>query len=126
MTFEPSVYRFGRSAIDPQTRTIPVILLSARAGEESRVEGIATGADDYLVKPFSARELVARVSAQLQMARLRQEASASLRESEERLRSTLSAARMVAWHWDASDDRLVVSETAGRVFGLFPGSTGSS
>ena len=42
---------------DPQTATIPVIMLSARAGEEARVEGIQSGADDYLVKPFRAREL---------------------------------------------------------------------
>ena len=40
--------------------TLPVILLSARAGEESRVEGLQAGADDYIVKPFSARELLAR------------------------------------------------------------------
>ena len=45
-----------------QTAAIPVIMLSARAGEEARVEGIQSGADDYLVKPFSARELEARVS----------------------------------------------------------------
>lgn len=44
------------------TRNIPVIFLSARAGEEARVEGITAGADDYLTKPFSSRELLARVS----------------------------------------------------------------
>ena len=60
---------------DPRTSTIPAILLSARAGEESRVDGLAVGADDYLVKPFSARELLARVSAHLELNRLRQEAS---------------------------------------------------
>ena len=59
---------------DPATRAIPVILLSARAGEESRVEGLEAGADDYLVKPFSARELLARVGANLEMARVRREA----------------------------------------------------
>ncbi|MBD2562920.1 response regulator [Nostoc linckia FACHB-391] len=59
---------------DPQTRKIPIILLSARAGEEARVEGLEAGADDYLIKPFSARELLARVEAALKMARLRQEA----------------------------------------------------
>ncbi len=56
---------------DPATRAIPVVMLSARAGEEARIEGAASGADDYIVKPFSSRELVARVSAQLQLARLR-------------------------------------------------------
>jgi signal transduction histidine kinase len=54
---------------DPLTRGIPVIFLSARAGEESRIEGLSAGADDYLVKPFSARELLARVSTHLKIAR---------------------------------------------------------
>jgi PAS domain S-box-containing protein len=72
---------------DPRTASVPVILLSARAGEESRVEGVQAGADDYLVKPFSSRELLARVSAHLQMARLRREANESLRASEERFRT---------------------------------------
>jgi PAS domain S-box-containing protein len=65
---------------EPRTRPVPVVLLSARAGEESRVEGLAAGADDYLVKPFSARELLARVGAHLEMARVRREAAR--RESE--------------------------------------------
>ncbi|WP_437992130.1 ATP-binding protein [Sorangium sp. So ce145] len=56
---------------DERTRGVPVVMLSARAGEESRVEGLEAGADDYLPKPFSARELVARVATHLQLARLR-------------------------------------------------------
>jgi PAS domain S-box-containing protein len=60
---------------DPRTRAVPLVLVSARAGEESRVEGLAAGADDYLVKPFSGRELLARVSAHLEMARIRREAA---------------------------------------------------
>ena len=62
---------------DPQTATIPVIMLSARAGEEARVEGIQSGADDYLVKPFGARELKARVSGHIELARARREAAAA-------------------------------------------------
>jgi len=58
---------------DEQTRTIPVILLSARAGEESRVEAVQAGADDYLIKPFSARELLARVGGRLEISRLQRE-----------------------------------------------------
>lgn len=50
---------------DPRTRTLPIMLLSARAGEESRAEGANVGADDYKFKPFSARELLARVCSQL-------------------------------------------------------------
>src|SRR5579862_8349077 len=75
---------------DEQARTIPVILLSARAGEESRVEGIEAGADDYLIKPFSARELLARVSGRLEIARLQRDQELQLRlgqvELEQRVR----------------------------------------
>jgi signal transduction histidine kinase len=67
------------------TRTIPVILLSARAGEEARIEGMEAGADDYMVKPFTARELLARVGAHLALGRLRREAS----ERERSLRAEL-------------------------------------
>ena len=49
----------------PSIQDIPVILVSARAGEKSRIEGLEAGADDYLIKPFSARELIARVKANL-------------------------------------------------------------
>jgi signal transduction histidine kinase/DNA-binding response OmpR family regulator len=70
---------------DETLRETPVIMLSARAGEESRIEGIEGGADDYLVKPFSARELVARVDAHLKMARLRAAAEKRVRESQAQL-----------------------------------------
>ena len=59
---------------DPGTSSMPVLLLSARAGEEATVEGLQQGASDYLVKPFSARELLARVQLWLEIARLRKEA----------------------------------------------------
>ncbi|MFN7147489.1 MAG: PAS domain-containing protein, partial [Myxococcota bacterium] len=55
---------------DPRTSTVPVLLLSARAGEAARVEGLDAGADDYLEKPFTARELSARVEARLAQARV--------------------------------------------------------
>jgi signal transduction histidine kinase len=70
---------------EEETRTIPVVLLSARAGEESRVEGIEAGADDYLIKPFSARELLARVSGRLEIARLQRDRETQLRESQAEL-----------------------------------------
>ncbi|HEY9823963.1 MAG TPA: ATP-binding protein [Stenomitos sp.] len=59
---------------DPRTREIPIILLSARAGEEAIIEGLEAGADDYLIKPFSAQELLSRITAHLQIAQLRSEA----------------------------------------------------
>ena len=70
-----------------ETNTIPVILLSARAGEESRVDGLDAGADDYLTKPFTARELLARVSAHLAMRRRRMDAEEALKESQATLQS---------------------------------------
>ncbi|HEY1054905.1 MAG TPA: ATP-binding protein, partial [Emticicia sp.] len=58
---------------------IPVILITARAGEESRIEGYETGADDYMTKPFSANELLSRVKSQIKIAHARQEVEQRLR-----------------------------------------------
>ena len=77
---------------EARTATVPVMLLSARAGEESRLEGIAAGADDYVVKPFAARELVARVEARLLLSRMRRETEAALRESQGRLNAIYDTA----------------------------------
>jgi len=76
----------------PETKEIPIILLSARAGEEARVEGLGAGADDYLVKPFSARELIARVESTLKLSRLRQQTT----DRERILRSQAEAAQQEA------------------------------
>ena len=65
---------------DPATAAIPIVMLSARAGEESESEGLEAGADDYLVKPFTARELLARVGSHIAMHRLRLELTARERE----------------------------------------------
>jgi signal transduction histidine kinase len=74
-----------RLRADPATSTIPIIMLSARAGEESRVGGLVSGADDYLVKPFAARELIARVERQLlgALATARRDAEAASRAKDE-------------------------------------------
>jgi two-component sensor histidine kinase/FixJ family two-component response regulator len=69
---------------DPKLADVPVVLLSARAGEDAGIEGLQAGADDYLVKPFGARELLARVGSNLRMAQLR-------RGYEQRLASDLRA-----------------------------------
>jgi signal transduction histidine kinase len=76
---------------DPNLCDVPVILLSARAGEEAKVEGLDAGADDYLTKPFSARELLARVRANLELARVRSEATATMRELNESLAQRVEA-----------------------------------
>ena len=79
---------------DATLREVPVILLSARAGEEARVEGLDGGADDYLVKPFSARELLARVGALLELTRMRQ-------QSEERFAAFVRATSEVVYRMNA-------------------------
>ncbi|HVY93738.1 MAG TPA: ATP-binding protein, partial [Bryobacteraceae bacterium] len=76
---------------DPRTRAIPVILLSARAGEESRIEGVTAGADDYLTKPFSAGELLARVTTHLDLSRARQENLNAMRRLQEVSTKLISA-----------------------------------
>ncbi|HJU16406.1 MAG TPA: PAS domain-containing protein [Stellaceae bacterium] len=92
---------------DPDLAGLPVILLSARAGEEASRDGLEAGADDYLVKPFSARELIARVAANIETARIRRTAERSLRQAyerlrqdEERWRDALTAAAMGSWRAD--------------------------
>ena len=77
---------------DPALQELPVVFLSARAGEEARIEGIDAGVDDYLVKPFSARELHARVANTLLMARARREYLHATRAGEARRRFLLDFA----------------------------------
>ena len=88
----PKLDGFGllaRIRDDARLRDLPVIMLSARAGEEAQIEGLDAGADDYLTKPFSARELLARVAATLAMAALRRETAEAIRASEARAASVL-------------------------------------
>jgi len=75
----------GALRADHDLGDVPVILLSARAGEEARIEGLGAGADDYMVKPFTGRELLARVGALLELTQTR-------RENEARRRSDLEEA----------------------------------
>ncbi|MFZ0091862.1 MAG: response regulator, partial [Solirubrobacteraceae bacterium] len=73
----------------PETQDLPVILLSARAGEEETIRGLAAGADDYLPKPFSGRDLLARVRSHLELSQLRRQAAADVRAERHRLEQTL-------------------------------------
>jgi len=88
----PELDGFGLLAAlraDAVLRSLPMILLSARAGEESTIEGMEAGADDYLIKPFSARELIARVGAQIGISRMRRDAQRAVADSERRLRAII-------------------------------------
>ena len=113
---------------DPALRDLPVVVLSARAGEEAKVEGLEAGADDYLAKPFSARELLARVAANIALARLRREAAEAVRSSEavareqaERVQLALDAGAIIGtWVWDIPNDRLIADERFARSFNLSP------
>jgi DNA-binding response OmpR family regulator/signal transduction histidine kinase len=87
----------GALRADPRTRSLPVILLSARAGEEARLQALEAGADDCLVKPFAARELLARVEGILALSRVRGEAQAALRASEERYRAFIELTSEAVW-----------------------------
>jgi PAS domain S-box-containing protein len=84
---------------DGRTKSTPVLMLSARAGEEARLDGLEAGAEDYLVKPFSARELVARVSTHLEVARLRR----TLESERDRFRAIFEMAEVSLWEEDFSE-----------------------
>jgi PAS domain S-box-containing protein len=126
----PGLDGFGLLAAirnDPELRDLPVIMLSARAGEEARIEGLEAGADYYLTKPFSARELVAQVNANLTLARVRSEAARDLRASEEALRrrttqfeTLLNEAPLGVYLVDADFKIQAVNPTAFPVFGDIP------
>jgi signal transduction histidine kinase len=77
---------------DVRTRSVPILMLSARAGEEAYVAGLRSGADDYLTKPFTAAELLARIATHINLARIRKDAE--LRERELRAVAELAHAEL--------------------------------
>jgi PAS domain S-box-containing protein len=105
---------------NPETVSIPVIMLSARAGEESRMEGLGAGADEYLIKPFSARELLARVGGALALAQARGQAAGVLRESEQRLRQLTSLMPAAVYSCDAEGQITFFNRRAVELWGREP------
>lgn len=101
----------------PELAMIPVIMVSARAGEEGTVEGLEAGADDYLVKPFSARELLARVRVHLEVERLE-----AIRDGLQRAHDLVDQAERIAllgsWEVDLDADSVVGSRTFQALLGL--------
>ena len=86
---------------DPRTSGVPVIMLTADAGEDTTVDGLQRGADDFLVQPFGAGELLARVAIHLKMARLCRESSAAIQASADQFRALVNASSDVVYRMNA-------------------------
>ena len=108
---------------DDKLRDLPVIMLSARAGEEARLEGLDSGADDYLTKPFSGRELIVRIASNLKLAHLRKEATRALRTQSKKLEVLNRTGAAIAAELDVDKIVQVVTdactELVGAQFGAF-------
>ncbi len=107
----PNLDGFGLLAglqADPATTGVPVIMVSARAGEDGTIEGLEAGADDYLIKPFAARELLARVQANIELDRARRTRDA-LRRSSDLLDQAQRLARVGSWDLDLETGALNAS-----------------
>jgi signal transduction histidine kinase/DNA-binding response OmpR family regulator len=122
----PKLDGFGllsRMRADNELSHIPVLLLSARAGEEAKVEGLGSGADDYLIKPFSARELIARVEGNLRLARARREKTQALVEEAKTLETLNRIGNAISAEVDLERVVQVVTDAAtelsGAAFGSF-------
>jgi len=98
------------------TRTLPVIVISGLTEEADRLKALEAGANDYLIKPFSERELMLRVTTHLEMGFLRREAA--LRESETQLRAILEGALDAVVGMDASGVVIDWNQQAEATFGF--------
>jgi PAS domain S-box-containing protein len=105
---------------DAALRNVPIILVTARAGEEARIEGLDAGADDYLTKPFSARELVARIGALLELGHMRRQAEQALRRRTAQFETLLNEAPLGVYLIDADFRVREVNPTALAMFGDIP------
>jgi PAS domain S-box-containing protein len=95
---------------DDRTAATPFIMLSARAGQEAGLEGLLAGADDYVVKPFSSEELLARVYAQINAVGIRERATKELRASEERFRTLAASLPYIVFEADPGGTVLFLSD----------------
>ncbi|MDE9367798.1 SpoIIE family protein phosphatase [Luteipulveratus sp. YIM 133132] len=102
---------------DPAMTGVPVVLVSARAGEDGAIEGLEAGADDYLMKPFTARELRARVRANLELDRARRTRLA-LERSHRMLEEAQRLAQLGSWEVDLETGRVIVTDEALHLVGL--------
>ena len=105
---------------DERIAATPFIMLSARAGEEAALEGLLEGADDYIVKPFSSDELLARVYAQINAAGIRERATRDLRASEERFRTLAASLPYIVFETDSRGAVVFLSDEYTTYTGLVP------
>lgn len=98
---------------DDELKATPLVLVTARAHEEAAIEGLLAGADDYIAKPFSSRELVARVGAQLELARVR-------RQGERRVRELLALVPVGVYACDTAGNFEYFNRTAVELWGREP------
>ena len=101
----------------PTTMHVPVIMVSARAGEEGVVTGLEAGADDYLVKPFTARELMARVGSTLELDRTRR-AGDELARRQVLLDQAQRLAHIGSWEFDMATGDVAATEETLRIIGV--------
>ncbi|WP_034386306.1 winged helix-turn-helix domain-containing protein [Deinococcus sp. YIM 77859] len=115
---ESGLMYLRRLRADPELRRLPVLMLTARAAEAERVEGLESGADDYLTKPFSAAELVARVRALLR--RTQQDAPEQLRHGPLGIDLSAAEARLAGTRLNLTrrefDLLAFLTQNAGRVY----------
>ncbi|HXS80024.1 MAG TPA: ATP-binding protein [Gammaproteobacteria bacterium] len=106
---------------EARTQSLPVIMLSARAGEDAQLEGLAAGVDDYLIKPFGARELLARVGSHLALALQRSRLEQALRYRSEQVETLLECAPLGIYLIGPDFRIRAVNPVARLTFGDVPG-----
>jgi PAS domain S-box-containing protein len=118
----PGLDGFGLLAAlrsDAATMHVPVVMLSARAGDEATIEGLEAGADDYLTKPFTGRELLARIRANLELDRVRRLAS-ELEQQRTLLDQAQRMAQVGSWEFDLTSQTIAGSDEFFRQIQLDP------
>jgi signal transduction histidine kinase/DNA-binding response OmpR family regulator len=118
----PGLDGFGLLAAmrsDPATMHVPVVMLSARAGDEATIEGLEAGADDYLTKPFTGRELLARIRSNLELDRVRRLAT-ELEQQRTLLDQAQRMARVGSWEFDLASGSIAGSDEFFRQIQLDP------
>jgi PAS domain S-box-containing protein len=105
---------------EPKLADIPVILLSSQDGEDAHVEGLDAGADDYVVRPFTTRTFLARVSSAIALSRLRRDAAGRARRSEARLKAAMDLVGLAPYAWDPVTGALEWDARLKAMWGLAP------